>query len=250
MKIFRKIRQNFLDEGKTNKYLKYAVGEILLVVLGILIALQVNNWNQKRISHNAEKKLYIKILSDLDMALENVTSDFDRFQEHQEMHRHLYQESRGLADYDPGINYHLLRLTRHYVSVITENYLSFIPAITNETVRDALNDYLKEEKMTLKGYEDFNKIKMEMVRPFTEKNGLMSADVVFNEVNSNWKNVKDKVINVISYDKLKEQYGSQELDQILASLWLNTGYSLYRSEVQIEQINKLKICLEEAIKEE
>ncbi len=45
IKFFRKIRQNLISEGKTGKYLKYALGEIILVVIGILIALQINNWN-------------------------------------------------------------------------------------------------------------------------------------------------------------------------------------------------------------
>ncbi len=48
IKLFRKIRKNLLAEGKTINYLKYAIGEIILVVIGILIALQVNNWNEKR----------------------------------------------------------------------------------------------------------------------------------------------------------------------------------------------------------
>ena len=47
IKFFRKIRQNLLSEGKTGKYLKYAIGEIVLVVIGILIALQINNWNEQ-----------------------------------------------------------------------------------------------------------------------------------------------------------------------------------------------------------
>ncbi len=46
IKFFRKIRQKLLSENKFSKYLIYAIGEILLVVIGILIALQVNNWNQ------------------------------------------------------------------------------------------------------------------------------------------------------------------------------------------------------------
>ena len=45
IKFFRKIRQNLLMEDKTGKYFKYAIGEIILVVIGILIALQINNWN-------------------------------------------------------------------------------------------------------------------------------------------------------------------------------------------------------------
>jgi Family of unknown function (DUF6090) len=48
IKFFRKIRQNLLSEGKTGKYLKYAIGEIILVVIGILIALSINNWNEKK----------------------------------------------------------------------------------------------------------------------------------------------------------------------------------------------------------
>ena len=46
IKFFRKIRQNLLSEGETGKYFKYAFGEIILVVIGILIALQINNWNE------------------------------------------------------------------------------------------------------------------------------------------------------------------------------------------------------------
>ena len=47
MKFFKGIRKQFITTGKTGKYLKYAIGEIFLVVIGILIALQVNNWNEK-----------------------------------------------------------------------------------------------------------------------------------------------------------------------------------------------------------
>lgn len=48
IKFFRKIRQKLLMENKTSKYFKYAIGEIILVVIGILIALQINNWNDQK----------------------------------------------------------------------------------------------------------------------------------------------------------------------------------------------------------
>ena len=59
IKLFRTIRQNLLNEGKTSRYLKYAIGEIILVVIGILIALQINNWNIKRLNLEKETK-YLK----------------------------------------------------------------------------------------------------------------------------------------------------------------------------------------------
>jgi len=61
LKFFRKIRQNLIDKGDAKRYLYYAIGEILLVVIGILIALQVNNWNQQRIEKQKETLLLKEI---------------------------------------------------------------------------------------------------------------------------------------------------------------------------------------------
>jgi hypothetical protein len=66
IKFFRKIRKNMLTENKFSKYLLYAVGEIILVVIGILIALGINNWNIKS-KTNSNNKLYLaKMLNDLE----------------------------------------------------------------------------------------------------------------------------------------------------------------------------------------
>ena len=64
IKFFRKIRQNLLSEGKTGKYFKYALGEIILVVIGILIALSINNWNEHRKDLMQERKLVTQLLED------------------------------------------------------------------------------------------------------------------------------------------------------------------------------------------
>lgn len=65
IKFFRKIRYNLMSENKAEKYLKYAFGEILLVALGILIALQINNWNESRKEKNQLKIYYKQIILDL-----------------------------------------------------------------------------------------------------------------------------------------------------------------------------------------
>ena len=51
IKFFRKIRFELMEKNKTANYLKYAIGEIVLVVIGILIALQINNWNESKKQH-------------------------------------------------------------------------------------------------------------------------------------------------------------------------------------------------------
>jgi hypothetical protein len=58
IKFFRRIRQKLLSENKFSKYLIYAVGEIILVVIGILIALQVNNWNEDRKLNLESQEIY------------------------------------------------------------------------------------------------------------------------------------------------------------------------------------------------
>nr|WP_297783238.1 DUF6090 family protein [uncultured Allomuricauda sp.] len=65
IKFFRKIRQKLLSENKFSKYLIYAIGEIILVVIGILIALQVSNWNKKRIDFDSEQEALFDLNTEL-----------------------------------------------------------------------------------------------------------------------------------------------------------------------------------------
>ncbi len=61
MKLFRKVRMDLIDKGQLKKYLLYAIGEILLVMIGISLAFQVDNWNEARIKNNAEISYYKNI---------------------------------------------------------------------------------------------------------------------------------------------------------------------------------------------
>ncbi|MGJ8664617.1 MAG: DUF6090 family protein, partial [Marinicella sp.] len=65
LSFFRKIRKSLISEGKTTRYFKYAIGEILLVVIGILIALQINNWNES----NKARVYEIKMLKEIQFSL-------------------------------------------------------------------------------------------------------------------------------------------------------------------------------------
>ncbi|WP_411768570.1 DUF6090 family protein [Winogradskyella sp. A3E31] len=59
-------------ENKTGKYFKYAIGEIILVVIGILIALSINNWNEDRKNNITESQYYCKLLSDFELDRVNI----------------------------------------------------------------------------------------------------------------------------------------------------------------------------------
>lgn len=73
--FFRKIRQRLLTESKFGKYLIYAIGEIALVMMGILLALQVNNWNQQRKDKVTEQKLLSALQEDLLVNINRLKAD-------------------------------------------------------------------------------------------------------------------------------------------------------------------------------
>ncbi|MEN2284465.1 DUF6090 family protein, partial [Algoriphagus sp. SE2] len=73
---FRKIRQNLLKKNELSKYLIYATGEIVLVIIGILIALQINNWNEKRKDNLKEVANLISLKTELEFSLKELNSDY------------------------------------------------------------------------------------------------------------------------------------------------------------------------------
>ena len=85
IKFFRNIRQSLINQNNMGKYLKYAIGEILLVVIGILIALQINNWNERRIESAEEQKI-----------LKNLKIDFDN--DKRQLETIIEMTKQGLMD--------------------------------------------------------------------------------------------------------------------------------------------------------
>ena len=66
IKFFRRIRYDLMEKNKTGKYFKYAIGEIVLVVIGILIALQINNWNESRKKEQVEKQVLKSLFQEIE----------------------------------------------------------------------------------------------------------------------------------------------------------------------------------------
>lgn len=81
IKFFQKIRQKLLAQGETGRYAQYAIGEIFLVVIGILIALQINNWNEHKKEKAFEKEILEQIRANLlneKVTLETIKTNFEK----------------------------------------------------------------------------------------------------------------------------------------------------------------------------
>ena len=104
MRILRNIRQKLAAENKVMAYLRYAVGEILLVVIGILIALQVNNWNERR----KDSKFEDEILTLIDQNLEQDSVSLSFELSNTKLAIHLTDrllEQVKLKNYNDSLNY-------------------------------------------------------------------------------------------------------------------------------------------------
>ncbi|MBN7814619.1 DUF6090 family protein [Algoriphagus pacificus] len=88
--FFRKIRQKLLSQNQVTRYLVYALGEIFLVVIGILIALQINNWNESQKNKATEQKLLKELKDDLSETLKDLKTDIVIASDHLAMSDSLY----------------------------------------------------------------------------------------------------------------------------------------------------------------
>jgi len=157
IKFFRKIRYNLMSENKTSKYFKYAIGEIILVVIGILIALQINNWNEKR----KENRQEIAILKSLQNDIKSDLRDLDFSIEFKKTMVKEYSNCLAiLTDKKEGTKEEFLKDFRTILQVggVTLNATTFnnlqnngeLKLIKNKTLADSIVGYYNTD---YKGWE-------------------------------------------------------------------------------------------------
>ncbi|WNH08818.1 DUF6090 family protein [Thalassobellus suaedae] len=148
IKFFRKIRQNLLSEGKTGKYLKYAIGEIILVMFGILLALQVNNWNQQKQITKKEHRLLLELKNDLIGTQNELKGDISTLNELIETSDSIiqYLDTIHYEEYDKSIfgmkmGWALTNVKLYPRIIAYENLKSLGPEIiSNDSIRFHITD--------------------------------------------------------------------------------------------------------------
>ncbi len=135
IKFFRKTRQNLLSEGKMGKYFKYALGEIILVVIGILIALSINNWNAK-ITVNEKTNIYLEALNT------EIESNISALERHIDIaHIDIKLHSETLRSLHPE---NFIGFNDSIFEVEIETSPIYKPTILKTTLTDLINSgYLK-----------------------------------------------------------------------------------------------------------
>lgn len=114
IKFFRKIRQELLTENKFSKYMLYAVGEIILVVIGIMIALQINGLNESRKDRIKERIILNDLAKNIEINIQTFQNDIDFLQQWNHSSEIILRTLKNKLDYSDTLkpHFHLARVTK------------------------------------------------------------------------------------------------------------------------------------------
>lgn len=145
--------------AKAGRYLKYAIGEIILVVIGILIALQINNWNEQRKQNQQETNYYGNIKEDIELDIFNIEQSIYSLEERSEATRRLLVNLLSIQE-DKSV------ILADYLSTVRS--ISFIPSksaildITSSGKLEILkNKKIKNAVLQYYAYQDYGIITMQ-----------------------------------------------------------------------------------------
>lgn len=220
--FFRKIRRQLANENNFSKYARYAIGEIALVVLGILIALQINNWNEARNESILELNYLESILGDLKtdikyydqrLTRDQITLDYyyeylhkiydiqESFDEFTELHRRLSFPSQHLTiqnfTYDELVNSGALNIIKN--QVLKDSVVSLYKA-TEEAAKhiQEFNEFSAQNLLLIKNLPDLD---FAIWNQSWEKDlfdeDYMTKDIVWKYINDPYSNEFKTIINVV-----------------------------------------------------
>lgn len=245
LRFFRKLRERLFVEGKVRTYFFYALGEIVLVVIGILIALQINNWNELRKAKIQEQELYLKLLENLDSDLLHIQHIDSLFKVHEDIHYNLYNTLNDNATYDPDLHYGMLRWAVEFRPTLKDNYQNRVDDLSSDEVRDALNHYFQVEETTEKVIDLFETLKADLVRPYITSNNLLTLSDVYTE--ERYQEVDTR--NSINYEALSKQFSTPEFEQVLYELRVKTSGAFQNLRVLREASQSLRKTIQGEIKQ-
>src|SRR6056297_1329539 len=195
IKFFRKIRQNLLIENKTKKYFKYAVGEIVLVVIGILIALQVSNWNTGRIDNLEIQK-----------SIENLQTEFT-------INKQII--SRAIIANDS-----VIKTGKHLMSIINLRKEELKTQNTDKLLFDVFeNGSLEVTENSI--LEILQSNKLQSIKNDSLKKVLLEWTQKRNRLVINEKNVSEKGLYLVNY--LMKRYPLKNIDAFGVLNWKDSS---------------------------
>ncbi|MFD0844618.1 DUF6090 family protein [Flaviramulus multivorans] len=221
-----------LSENKFSKYLLYAIGEIVLVVIGILIALQINNWNELQKLKSNEIGLLKTFKKSLEKDMVNIDWNIKEFRTIDYSINILIKALNENLPYNDSLNFHFLNSTARWMpSIEQEVYATMTAADLNIITNDSL-------KLEIVDYYSFAKRKF-------DKSINRYANVIENASNNIFNTRFDGLWNTRDYAMIPYDYESLKIDKeykyFIKSLKMQLWYEVR------DPLNKVKSKSEKLI---
>ncbi|OIP46725.1 MAG: hypothetical protein COZ16_00915 [Flavobacteriaceae bacterium CG_4_10_14_3_um_filter_31_253] len=252
IKFFRKIRQKLIEQQKVRSYFLYAIGEIILVVIGILIALQINNWNEIRKLNKTEKEFLSNIYNDLVIDSTQFTYYLETFKSVEKLHFQLYQIGINNEVLDSINEPALIRRSLYFKQLIDKDFKENAFSISNTKVRKELITYTKlVADMETSYTQELEQIISDDIRPFLGKHKLYNTKNLFKLKDKYFNDYTFKIVNglnLVDKNKLIALSKTEEFQQILFEINLKWNEFHSRLLPVIEENNKLKNLIKQELK--
>ena len=220
--FFRKIRRDLIANSKSYKYFKYAIGEIVLVVLGILIALQINNWNEERKNSELFDARLVEVEKELIFNITNAKGAIDYFHPYDSIVSIILFDGLKKEHFESDSNYMYRNMTNHWFVEIQDQAFKNLHEIGNGLTSE--QDSLYQNLVSLYGQDaiyytkEAQKIVMdnnhEIIDSYKDYewflNGMINRPYVKEEIDFYLNNSKYK-IDVVLYARLTLSYFNNNL---------------------------------------
>jgi len=230
LRFFRTIRKKLIEQSKVRNYFFYAIGEIILVVIGILIALQINNWNEFRKERIVESNILKEILVNLDRDIKSLDLKINECNEFVTHSTKVLQHLQNKTPITDSLKYYYSALIGHGnfqpTTIAYENLKTKgVDIITKESTRQAISELYSITYFTL--VED----RRTVVRRFQE----IQVEVVQNKI----KTIKPYgEAEPINFMELSNDIPFQNM--LVKNIWtLNWVINRYeKGKVEIEKVQQ------------
>ena len=241
IKFFRKIRQRLLSENKLSKYLIYAIGEIILVVIGILIALQINNWNEQRKIDKIEYSYLNRLSVDLE---DNITTweslikdEEKRFEATKQFIKFSLNKDRdSVLNVLPYFNI-IARwddLTINQVTFDEMKNSGKLDIISNDSIKINL---LRLDQLYNKVFERKNSTKESHRKMIGEPVNEILNTLNFVELDNAYSNLHPKTYTKTELESLLELFGNDFFELVNNQKFMNSlVFSMYSHELVLGEI--------------
>ena len=178
IKFFRRIRYDLMEKNKTGKYLKYAIGEIILVVIGILIALSINNWNEERKDIAKENGTLYKFLQDLKSDSTYYQVNLGKILSIDSLHKELYLVGFKEKEIIEHSNPSYIRRSLVYDPLAKENDPNIANKINNDEIREEIRIYFRSMSTVAEAQNEHEGVVFK-IRDFLRYNKLHNVEFWF-----------------------------------------------------------------------